>query len=155
MRLTELLRPEDVVLAFDPEDKWTAIEWLVEHLVERGHLAADARGDVLEAVLSRERSMSTGMEHGVAIPHAAVEEVGEIVACMGVVQAEDGLPFESIDGDAARLIVLLVIPKAQKLLHIRTLAEAARVLAKESVRAGLLGASAPTEAHAILVAGET
>ena len=144
-----------MLLAFDPADKWTAIERLVEHLVARGHLREEIREEVLEAILSRERSMSTGMEQGVAIPHAAVEDVPEIIGCMGVVQSGEGLNFESIDGDAARLVVLLVIPKAQKLLHIRTLAETARVLAKESVRAGLLAATSGAEAHAILVAGES
>lgn len=154
MRPSELLDPQDVLLAFDPSDKWAAIEQLVHHLVERGHVPADAESDVLDAVLSRERSMSTGMEHGVAIPHAAVEEIGRIVGCMGVVQGDEGLGFDSIDGDAARVVVLLVIPKSQKLLHIRTLAEIARVLAKESVRTRLLNATEPAEAHAVLVAAE-
>ena len=52
------------------------------------------------------------------------------------------------------VVVLLVIPKAQKLAHIRTLADIARVLTKESVRDRLLGASESAEAHAALLAGE-
>ena len=50
---------------------------------------------------------------------------------------------------------LLVFPKAQKLLHIRTLADIARVLAKESVRERLLGTSDVEEARAALIAGRT
>ena len=54
--------------------------------------------DLAQAVLARERSMSTGMEHGIAIPHAAVDGVQTVVACMGIVSTGSGLAFESIDG---------------------------------------------------------
>lgn len=154
MKPSELLKPNDVLLDFDPADKWQAIHDLVHHLVERGRIDASVENDVREAVLARERSMSTGMEQGVAIPHAAVEDVSEIIACMGIVQGETGLEFESIDGQVARVVVLLIIPKGQKLLHIRTLADIARVLTKEKVRSELLGAKGLEEAHAVLLAGE-
>lgn len=154
MRPSELFEPDDLLLGFDPVDKWTAIEALVRHLVERGKIDAAMEGPIAEAVLDRERSMSTGMEHGVAIPHAAVEEVETIVGCIGVVQGEEGLAFDSIDGNEARLVVLLVIPKAEKILHIRTLADISRVLSKDNVRKCLLEASEAPGAHAMLVAAE-
>ncbi|MEM9381893.1 MAG: PTS sugar transporter subunit IIA [Planctomycetota bacterium] len=153
MRAAELLHPADVVLGFDPHDKWQAIHDLVRHLVECGRLDAELEEPVREAVLARERSMSTGMEQGVAIPHAAVDDVSEIVGAMGVVRRDDGLDFESIDGLPSRVVVLLIIPKSQKLLHIRTLADIARVLTKESVRQKLLATLDADEAHAVLVAG--
>ena len=121
--------------------------------MERGRLSPDASETVREAVLGRERSMSTGMELGVAIPHAAVDDLPEIVGAMGVVQRDGGLDFESIDGQPTRVVVLLVIPKAQKLLHIRTLADIARVLAKDSVRERLLATADAEEALAALIAG--
>ena len=152
---SELFSADDLVLGFDPADKWEAIHSLVDHLVGRGRLAPDAAEPVREAVLARERSMSTGMELGVAIPHAAVDDLPEIVGAMGVVQREGGLDFESIDGQPTRVVVLLVIPKAQKLLHIRTLADIARVLAKESVRERLLATADVEEARAALIAGTT
>lgn len=154
MKPSELLGPDDLLLGFNPADKWTCIQDLVQHLVQSGRLAADLADSVREAVLSRERSMSTGMEEGVAIPHAALEDVSEVIACLGVIQGEQGLDFESIDGRPTRLVVLLVIPKSQKLLHIRTLADIARVLSKDLVRKELLAASDPLRAHAVLVAGE-
>lgn len=154
MKPSELLHPSDVVLEFRPADKWEAIRDLVRRLVDLGKLDPELEESVRDAVLERERSMSTGMERGVAIPHAAVEEVSEVLAVMGVVQDEAGLDFDSIDGKGARVVVLLVIPKGQKLLHIRTLADIARVLTKESVRNKLVETRAPEEAHAVLVAGE-
>ncbi len=154
MKPSQLLSPTDVVLDFDAADKWQAIQALVHHLVESGRLDPEIEDTVLEAVLDREKSMSTGMEHGVAIPHAAVDDVSEVVGCMGVIRRDGGLEFDSIDGQSARVVVLLVIPKGQKLLHIRTLADIARVLTKDRVRAKLLESQGAQEAHAILLAGE-
>jgi mannitol/fructose-specific phosphotransferase system IIA component (Ntr-type) len=154
MRLTELFAPEDLVLDFAPDDKWDALGKLVEHLVQQGRLDSEQAPAIRDAVLARERSMSTGMEHGIAIPHAAVEGVEQILVALGIVRNEAGLNFESIDGQPARLVVLLVIPKAQKLLHIRTLADVARVLGKDAVREELLAAETPEAAWYALRSGE-
>ena len=155
MKPSELIGPESILLGFNPADKWSSIHDLVQYMSDIGRLDGDLVDVVREAVLSRERSMSTGMEEGVAIPHAALDEVTDVAACLGVVGPEEGLEFESIDGRATRLVVLLVIPKGQKLLHIRTLADIARVLSKELVRQELLAATDPNRAHAVLVAGES
>jgi mannitol/fructose-specific phosphotransferase system IIA component (Ntr-type) len=150
MQLHELLEPADLIVDFRPTDKWDAIPRLVEHLAARHELDAELAKRVEEAVLQRERSMSTGIEHGIAAPHAAVEGLEEVIGCMGVVGSENGLAFESIDGRPTRLIVLLAIPPAQKLLHIRTLGDIARVLGKESVRDALLQAGNVDEAWSVL-----
>jgi PTS system fructose-specific IIA component len=154
MLLAELFEARDLLVHFDPSDKWESIHSLVQHLVSAGKLDESKFEAVLEAVLSRERSMSTGMENGIAIPHAAVDDLDSVLACMGMVTREEGLAFESIDGQPARLVVLLVIPRAQKLLHIRTLADVARVLSKEDVRGALLGAADQQAAHQVLVQSE-
>jgi mannitol/fructose-specific phosphotransferase system IIA component (Ntr-type) len=154
MQLSELFAPDDLLVDFDPSDKWEAMRRLVEHLVARGHVDADAATTIVDAVLARERSMSTGMEHGIAIPHAAVDEVDEVVASLGIVRRGDGLEFDSIDGQPTRLVVLLVIPRPKKLLHIRTLADIARVLGRDEVREGLLGASDAKAAWEVLEQGD-
>jgi PTS system fructose-specific IIA component len=155
MELRELFTPDDLIVGFEPSDKWDAIERLVRHLAEAGKVEAGVAETVLEQVLTRERSMSTGMERGIAIPHAAVESIEHVLACMGIVSREEGLAFDSIDAQPARLIVLLVIPRSQKLLHIRTLADVARVLQVESVRDALVTAGSATEAWEALAAGGT
>ncbi|MCC6407250.1 MAG: PTS sugar transporter subunit IIA [Planctomycetes bacterium] len=154
MELHRLFAAEDLIVGFDPKDKWDAIGQLVRHLVGRQAIAEASAERVLEQVLARERSMSTGMERGIAIPHAAVDDVQKVTACMGIVSRPGGLTFQSIDGQPARLVVLLVIPKAQKLLHIRTLADVARVLSNEAIRNALIGAPSPREAWEALSSGE-
>jgi len=154
MRLSDLFPLEDILVRFEPSDKWDAIRRLISHLVDRGRIARADAPAIVEAVLARERSMSTGMEHGIAIPHAAVDGVQTVVAAMGIVSTGPGLAFESIDGQPARVVVLLVIPRAQKLLHIRTLADIARVLGRDGVREALLAAPDAPGAWAALAEGE-
>jgi mannitol/fructose-specific phosphotransferase system IIA component (Ntr-type) len=150
MRLQEILSPEDFLLGFEPTDKWDAIDRLVHWLRDRGRIPVGLAPALSEAVLARERSMSTGMEHGIAIPHAAVEGLEQVVAAFGVVSRPQGVEFESIDASAVHLIVLLLIPRQQKLLHIRTLADVARVLGKERARRELMEARTGAEAWAAL-----
>jgi mannitol/fructose-specific phosphotransferase system IIA component (Ntr-type) len=135
-------------------DKWDSIGKLDGHLVANGRVEADAEQRIREAVLNREKSMSTGMENGIAIPHAAVDGQEKLSVALGIVGNEEGLSFESIDGRPARLVVLLVIPKTQKLLHIRTLADVARVLGKDEVREQLFAATTPDAAWYALRSGE-
>jgi mannitol/fructose-specific phosphotransferase system IIA component (Ntr-type) len=152
MRLQELLRPSDILCGFDAPDKWGVLDRLMEHLRGTTRYPAELQQKLHEAVHARERSMSTGMEHGIAIPHAAVEGLDEIVACMAILP--EGVNFESIDASPTQFCVLLLIPPREKLLHIRTLAEVAKVLGKEPVRQALLQASDSDEAwHALVEAG--
>lgn len=141
MQLQELFRPDDLLVGLDPVDKWEAIRALMDRLVQAGRVPADREEEMLEAVFERERSMSTGMERGLAIPHAAVEGLEQLAACLGVVTDEGGLEFSSIDGAPTRLVILLLIPREQKLLHIRTLADIARGLGDEAKVAALVAAA--------------
>ncbi|MFT7662813.1 MAG: mannitol/fructose-specific phosphotransferase system IIA component (Ntr-type) [Planctomycetota bacterium] len=154
MQLTDLFSSSDFLLSFTPSDKWAAISQMMDHLVQIGKCDASASEALHESVLTRERSMSTGMERGIAIPHAAVDDLTEVVACIGLISGDDGLAFESVDGRPTQIIVLLLIPRAQKLVHIRTLADIARVLGKTSVREALLLAKTGDEALQALAAGE-
>lgn len=150
MRLPELIQPEDVLIPLESSDKWDAITQLVDRVVQRGRAPAEAREELLEQVLARERSMSTGMEKGIAIPHAAVDGIEQIVGSFGIVRDDAGLPFEAIDGRPTFLVVLLLIPRSQKLQHIRTLNSIAQVLRSDETRRALREAEGADAAWSIL-----
>jgi len=150
MRLQELIPPEHVLIGLEAADKWDVIARMTEHLVARGVIADAQARSFHDCVVTRERSMSTGMERGIAIPHAAVDGLTQVVAALAILKAPAGIPFDSIDGSPAWLIVLLLIPRPQKLLHIRTLADLARHLGNEDVRRALRAARTPQEAWGAL-----
>lgn len=87
--------------------------------------------------------MSTGIGNGVAIPHGKAKAVDRLLAACGV--SPEGVPFESVDGVAADLFILLVSPEAGGASHVKILANISRLLKEESVRQGLRRAGSPQE----------
>ena len=153
MEIQELFSKDHLVVGVEPTDKWDAIRILLTQLIERGAVPKEREEELHAALVERERSMSTGMERGLAIPHAAVDGLDGLQAVMGTVASEAGLEFQSIDGEPTRVVILLLIPREQKLLHIRTLADIARGLGREGVLPALLRAENADHAWAAL-AGE-
>ncbi|MHC5063001.1 MAG: PTS sugar transporter subunit IIA [Planctomycetota bacterium] len=143
MKLSDLLQPDMVLLPLEAGDKWQAIDRLAELGKQAGILDEKQLGPVREALEVREKSMTTGMEMGIAIPHAAVDEIDEVVASLGITR--DGIDFEALDGQPANIIVCLVIPRSKKLLHIKTLAGIAKLLARGEVREAILDCGSGSE----------
>ena len=133
MRLTELINPQAVTTRLRARTKRDAIAELVE-LLESAH-GIDSHGEVLDRVLRREAMMSTGIGNGVAIPHGKAKLVDRMVAACGV--SPEGIEFESVDGEPARLFILLVAPESGGALHVKVLANISRLLTEESVRQSL------------------
>lgn len=86
----------------------------------------------LKDVIERENMCSTGMEHGIAIPHAKTDAVKELIACVGITHKP--IPFESIDGKPVQIFLMTLSPKGQSGPHIRFLAEIARLLKDDTKR---------------------
>ena len=144
MKLSELITSNLVEVPLRAADKWEAIAAIARLPVRAGRYPQSLVATVEQALLVRERSMTTGMEHGIAIPHAAIDGIDELVAVLGL--SPMGIPFETLDGAPARIVIGLIIPRAKKLAHIKTLAEIAKLLSRAEVRERLLrctdGASA-------------
>jgi PTS system fructose-specific IIA component len=138
VRLGDLLKEGHVKVGLQAKDKEEAISKLVDLLVAQGSLKEERRQAVLDALLAREKIASTGMEHGIALPHASVDGVEEALVALGV--SPQGIPFHSADGQPARIIVLLVIPRQAVQKHIRTLAGIARLIQYEEMRDALTSA---------------
>lgn len=143
MKLSELLTDGSVILPLQASDKWQAIRAMAQGMVAMGALPQEDLPAVEAALVAREESMTTGMEDGIAIPHAAVDNIPEVIAVLGI--APDGVEFEALDRKPAQILVCLVIPRAKKLQHIRTLAEIAKLLSRAPVRERLLGCDAPQQ----------
>ncbi len=148
MKLSALLDPSLVVHPLRATDKWDVIRQITRAAVDQGALPETLFDTVHDALRTREKSMTTGMENGIAIPHAAVDGIEEVIAILAV--APDGVPFETLDGHPAKIIVGLIIPREKKLLHIKTLAEIARLLAKAEIREQLIATTNAADAYAVI-----
>lgn len=82
----------------------------------------------LKDVLTRENSMSTGMQRGIALPHAKTD--GVLAPCIAIGIKKEGIDFESLDQEPSKLFVLILSPKKTSSPHIQVLSTMASVLHK-------------------------
>ena len=92
--------------------------------------------DLKSALMAREELGSTGVGEGVAIPHAKIAGLGQLVACFG--RSLGGVEFAAIDYQPVHLIFVLLVPENSAGAHLKALARISRLLKNESFRAQLL-----------------
>lgn len=141
MRLSELLNEQSISLSLAARDKESCIKELVQ-LLETAH-GVNTKGEILSKVLQRESMMSTGIGHGVAIPHGKTRLLDHLVAACGVSPA--GVEFDTMDGEPATLFILLVSPESLRGPHVKALANVSRLLKEESIRASLRQSASPKQ----------
>ena len=148
MHLKELLHEDLIIVDLKPQNKWKTIEDLVDVLIKTQEVDSQDKNELLEALYERERKMTTGIEHGIAIPHAASDVVKQLTAAFGI--CKSGLDFQAIDGQPTYLIVLLVYPQRALHEHIRILASIANLLNDEAIRTKLKACKSSKEALQII-----
>lgn len=130
MILTQILDPQCVKVPLDSSTKEAVITELVD-LLGNGKLLID-RDEVLQAVMSRENTRSTGIGSGIAIPHGKCNGVKDLVMAVGI--SPQGIDFQSIDGKPVYIIVLLVSPVDRTGPHIQALARISRLMLDEEFK---------------------
>lgn len=104
---------------------------------------------VLDALLEREAAGSTGVGHGVAVPHARVDGVERMRAVF--VRLEQPVPFEAVDDQPVDLLFALFAPKGASSEHLRALARVSRLLRQPEIREQLRQAKTAEAIHLLLV----
>ena len=146
MTLTKILQPACVKVPLEGKDKKSAITELVD-LLDANGLLLD-KNVVLEAVLVREQTRSTGIGTGIAIPHGKCSAVKELVMAIGI--TAEPVDFASIDGKPVTIIILLVSPANQTGPHIQALARISKLMLDEQFKQGLEKATSAEQAYELL-----
>jgi len=146
MLLTQILQPSCVKVPLEGKDKESVITELVE-LLDANGLLLD-KNVVLDAVFTRERTRSTGIGSGIAIPHGKCKAVKELVMAIGV--AGRPIDFASVDGKPVTIVILLVSPADQTGPHIQALARISRLMLDEQFRQALETATSSDEVYEFL-----
>ncbi|MGH7448423.1 MAG: PTS sugar transporter subunit IIA [Longimicrobiales bacterium] len=139
--MTELLSIERIKIPLESQNKDDLLRELVG--VMAGSAAAHDREDVLRAVREREAVLSTGIGHGVAIPHGKSAAVGDLRMAAG--RAAAPVDFDALDGQPVSLFFLLVGPESAAGPHIKALSRISRLVRKDEVRDRLVGARTAQE----------
>jgi len=146
MVLANVITEGTVKLDVSDVDKWTLIEDLVDLIVKSGR--ATEREALLAAVVEREQQGSTGLGHGIAIPHARGEGIDGVVGALAI--SAGGLDFDSADGEPVHLVFLIVAPPNESTRYLKTLSAITFIGKSESKTSRLLSASTPGEVVSIL-----
>jgi fructose-specific phosphotransferase system IIA component len=150
MRLTEILKPQNIKIPLESKTKTEAIGELVTVLAASGDVT-DAK-KVLDAVLEREATRTTGIGNGLAIPHGKCAGTKDLVMAIG--RAGTPIDFQAIDGRPVNIIWMLASPPDKTGPHIHALARISRLMTIDKFRAALLGAKTAQEAFDIIVQQE-
>ena len=146
MDISKHLHEEQIVIPLKSDSKFQAIEELVDALHRNRRL--NDRDLALKDVLEREGYSSTGLEKGLAIPHAKTDGVSGLEIAFGL--SPEGIDFESLDGKPARLIFLVLSPRDTSGPHIQTLAVISRNLKNKALREKLEQALSAKEVMKII-----
>ncbi|HEB30151.1 MAG TPA: PTS sugar transporter subunit IIA [Spirochaetes bacterium] len=141
MALVDLISPEIVKVPLSADNKPAVIRELVQILKDAGKI--DDIDIVLEAIHKREDMGSTGLERGIAVPHAKTGSISTLTISIGI--SPQGIDFNSIDGKPSRLFFLMLAPPDQSGPHIEALAEIARLSRSSAFISTLVSARTPQE----------
>ena len=150
MRLTEILKPQNIQVPLVAKNKTEAISELVTLLSTTGEVKNSKQ--VLDAVLEREATRTTGIGNGLAIPHGKCTGVDHLVMAIG----RPGTPidFQAIDGRPVNLIWLLASPPDQTGPHIHALARIIRLMTIDKFRQSLAAAQTSKDLYDAIVQQE-
>lgn len=124
MKITDLLKPQSILLNAAPIDKADAIYTLGDLMDKGGNLSDKA--EYLKAVFAREEAGSTGLGDGIATPHAKSYGVKE--AGLAAMVVPNGVDFDALDGQPSRLFFMIAAPEGAADTHVEVLSKLATMV---------------------------
>jgi PTS system nitrogen regulatory IIA component len=146
MNFKKILKSGAFSLHLEGNTKEDIIEEMIDMLVDSG--AVKDRSATLEAVLERERKMSTGMQFGVAIPHGKTSTIDDLAVAFAL--KKEGVDFGSLDGQPSNIFIMTVSSTNRTGPHIQYLSEISKLLNSPLIRQRLLNAASVEEIMEIL-----
>lgn len=122
--------------SLEADTKQGIISELLEVLISSGKLDKNSKENALKDVMERENIISTGMQDGIALPHARTDSVKHLVFAMGI--NKKGVDFDSLDKMPAKIFFLILSPKNSAEPQLQFLASISKILQHKDNRGKLL-----------------
>lgn len=149
MNLLDILQPDCIKAPMAATDKKAAIHELVDVLAAAGKVTDP--GALKEAVWTREQTRTTGIGHGLAIPHGKCAGMAAGVGlAMAIGRPSQPIEFGAIDGKPVRLIIMLASAPERNSDHIQALARVSRLMTMTDVRERIYSAGSAAEIYALI-----
>ena len=145
MEIAEFLSPDAVLSHVKVASKKQLLQELARHAAELTHIPERR---IYETLSEREKLGSTGMGHGIAIPHGRVATIEKITGLFA--RLDHPVDFDATDDLPVDLVFLLLAPEGAGADHLKALARVSRLLRSPSVCEKLRAASQPAALYALL-----
>ena len=147
MKINEILTLESILAEVKANNKENSIEELAEFLCQNRAIAD--KSELVRVLLEREKLGSTGIGENVAIPHAKMKGLNQIIAAFGI--SKNGVEFDSLDQKPVNFIFVLLAPENATGTHLKALARISRLLKNQELKSNLLKASNREDIYNIIL----
>ncbi len=151
MKISDLFHPEHVISELKGITSFEVIDEMVAHLVRCGKMTSSLHEPATTVLKNRERSMSTGVGFGIALPHAYSDLFNEPVVMVG--RSRVGIDFSALDHQPVKVVMLVIAPEHDRVRHLWILSTGARLLHHRNIRDAIERATDPESIVEILING--
>jgi len=124
--ILDYLDKDSIIVGLKQKSKKKILSAVLEHLIAKKKIGKDGEKEILKNLLQREEMGSTAIGGYIALPHARINSVKDIVLCFVV--SREGIEFDSLDQEPVNIIALLLSNQKEAGLHLKMLAFLARML---------------------------
>ena len=146
MKITDILKKDSIIDNLVSTDKASTLEELSIFLKSKGLVSN--KENLLNALMEREKLGSTGIGENVAIPHAKISEIDQIVTIFA--RSIKGVEFDSLDKKPVHFIYLVLAPAKSSGQHLKVLARISRLLKNKSLREAIMSATDTNQIYSII-----
>ncbi len=150
MPLSDFLTQDAVIAGLKVNSKKQALQELAEKAASVSGLP---EREIFDTLLQRERLGSTGVGHGIAIPHGKLAKVPKLFGVFA--RLDKPIDFEALDGEPVDLLFVLIAPESAGADHLKALARVARVLRDPTTTQKLRAAQDAGALFAVLIQAST
>lgn len=136
MVFSENLNKNNIIVQTKAKDRWDLISRMLKVAVKNNNINKEDEEIINNSLIEREKSMSTSIGKGIAIPHCTTTRVDDVIIVLAT--SEKGIDFDAIDNVPVKIAILLIVPKNKLSQHIKTLANIARLMGNDDLREQLV-----------------
>lgn len=149
VNLEGILSPVMVKYDLKSTNKPELFDELLELLFRSGQINEDQQQEIMGELLDRESKISTGMQHGIALPHAKVNSVKRLVCVIGL--KKEGIDFDSLDGEPSTIFIMSLAPVGAAQSQLEFMAQVSKLLLQPENRKKVLKANSNKELYQAFV----
>ena len=126
INILDYLDKDSIIIGLAQKTKKKILAAILKHLIEKKKINKDSEKEILKNLFQREEMGSTAIGGYIALPHARINSIKDIVLCFVV--SQEGIEFDSLDQEPVNIIALLLSNQKEAGLHLKMLAFLARML---------------------------